>query len=192
MDHFYRSISGWFDFDDIYSSVVRASQSGAKFVEVGSYLGRSAAFMCVEIAKSGKDVRFDCVDLWPCSANGESEYDKFRENMKPVEGLFAPVRMSSVEASKLYEDNSLDFVFIDADHEYEGVKADILHWLPKVKTNGVLAGHDFAHYCPGVMKAVKELPGSFSVSRNSWFCSVRRQLKRTTVQKVRLPGLASR
>ena len=64
--------------------------------------------------------------------------------------------MISIEASKLYEDNSLDFVFIDASHEYEDVKADILSWLPKVKIGGILAGHDYNTF-EGVNRAVDEI-----------------------------------
>jgi hypothetical protein len=45
--------------------------------------------------------------------------------------------------SELFEDNSLDFVYIDANHTYEGVKEDIKYWYPKVKPGGLLLGHDY-------------------------------------------------
>ena len=71
---------------------------------------------------------------------------------------------------KRQEDGSLDFVFIDASHEYEHVKADILKWYPKVKNGGVLAGHDCYPNNPefgGVYKAVTEIFGTnFRVSEN--------------------------
>jgi hypothetical protein len=51
---------------------------------------------------------------------------------------------SSVEASKLIPDGSLDFVYIDANHSYDSVQKDIDAWLPKVKTGGVLGGHDIS------------------------------------------------
>jgi len=69
------------------------------------------------------------------------------------------LRMSSREASALVADGSLDFVFIDADHSYEGCAADIAAWLPKLKPNGLLSGHDYAnHDFPkfGVTRAVDE------------------------------------
>jgi hypothetical protein len=47
MNHFYKSIQGWFDFGNIYSHMVSISKDGTKFVEVGSWKGKSAAFMCV-------------------------------------------------------------------------------------------------------------------------------------------------
>lgn len=49
----------------------------------------------------------------------------------------------SVEAAAAVPDGSLDFVFIDADHSYEGCSADIAAWLPKLKQGGVLSGHDY-------------------------------------------------
>ena len=55
----------------------------------------------------------------------------------------------------MYEDNSLDFVFIDASHKYIDVKEDIINWLPKVRKGGILAGDDFSW--SGVRRALKEL-----------------------------------
>lgn len=55
---------------------------------------------------------------------------------------------------------ALDFVFIDADHTYGGVSADIRAWLPKIKRGGAICGHDAAHpNFPGVSKALDELFG---------------------------------
>jgi len=67
-----------------------------------------------------------------------------------------PIRKKSTEAAKLYEDNSLDFVFIDAAHDYENVKADITSWYPKIKIGGVIAGHDYYESWPEVKMAVNE------------------------------------
>lgn len=71
----------------------------------------------------------------------------------------------STEAAKEVADGWLDFVFIDADHSYEGCKADIEAWLPKVKKGGLIGGHDYEnHDFPkfGVTRAVDEF-----VSRHS-------------------------
>lgn len=73
------------------------------------------------------------------------------------------VRMDTVEAAKTVEDGSLDFVFVDADHSYEGCKADIEAWLPKLKPGGLMCGHDYAHpEFPkwGVKQAVDEFAAS--------------------------------
>ncbi len=49
----------------------------------------------------------------------------------------------STEASKIIQNESLDFVFIDAGHDYESVKLDLEHFCPKVKQNGLITGHDY-------------------------------------------------
>jgi len=165
MEHFYHNIGeDWFSYPQLYKRIVDNSQDGAHLVEVGSWKGRSAAFMAVEIINSNKNIKFDCVDTWKGSIEHttydviteEKLYDVFLSNIEPVKHIINPIRMTSIEASKLYEDNSLDFVFIDASHEYEDVKEDILAWLPKVKIGGILAGHDYNTF-EGVNRAVDEI-----------------------------------
>jgi predicted O-methyltransferase YrrM len=68
--------------------------------------------------------------------------------------------MSSLEAAAQFEDNSIDFVFIDAAHEYEFVKEDIAAWYPKVKPGGLFAGHDYNW--TGVHKAVSEFSQQYN------------------------------
>ncbi len=53
------------------------------------------------------------------------------------------MRMYSVEAAKVFGDNSLDFVYIDGDHSYEAVTHDIIEWIKKLKPGGILAGDDY-------------------------------------------------
>jgi glycosyltransferase involved in cell wall biosynthesis len=66
------------------------------------------------------------------------------------------VRKTSEEAVKVIK-NVLDFVYIDADHSYEGVKRDLISWFPKIKDGGVLSGHDYNHpNFPGVKQAIDE------------------------------------
>ena len=68
----------------------------------------------------------------------------------------------SKDASRLFKDNSLDFVYIDAQHSYGGCREDIGLWWPKLKKCGVFAGHDYINgKLPegefGVKRAVDEL-----------------------------------
>jgi len=169
MEHFWRSVPGFFQLCDtqFYKAMIDRVQSPAHFVEVGSYKGRSSAYMAVECANSGKVIQFDCVDTWMGSEehqkgkNFEDDdvvnnrlFEVFTNNMKPVEGLYKAIRLASVDAAATYEDGSLDFVFIDASHDYENVKADVIAWYPKVKVGGIISGHDFHH---DVADAVHEL-----------------------------------
>jgi hypothetical protein len=84
--------------------------------------------------------------------------------------------MKSLDAVSRFGDHSLDFVFIDASHEYEDVKADIIAWIPKIKPGGVLAGHDYYiddfDYYPGVKQAVNEEFSEFEAKYNCWIFQV--------------------
>ena len=169
--HFYESIPGWFNFQDIYREAVERARDGAVFVEVGTWLGRSAAFMATEIANSGKRIKFYCVDTWKGSPapqyqsvareleqRGRSVYEEFLINMTRgglvLGGHFNTMISDSVEAAKAFEDGSLDFVFIDGAHDFHSVSRDVQAWLPKVAVNGLIGGHDAN--CPGLMNAVKQ------------------------------------
>jgi predicted O-methyltransferase YrrM len=166
MEHFYESIQGWADgIPTLYESMVNNAKDGDHFVEIGSWRGKSTAYLAVEIVNSGKKIKLDCVDTWQGSLNEELHqtdpsvvndtlFDEFVSNMKPVEGYYTPVRSTSTEAANLYEDGSLDFVFIDAQHDYESVTSDIAAWISKVKPGGILAGHDLPH--PPVRQAVAD------------------------------------
>jgi hypothetical protein len=169
MEHFYKNIHGWIDADllQLYTESVLNNSDGSHFVEIGSWKGKSASFMCVEIINSGKKIQFDCVDPWTGSEEHQKGkmyedkdvlngtlFDTFTENMLPVKDYYKPVKLPSVEASKLYADESLDFVFIDGAHDYENVCADIQAWLPKVKKGKILSGHDWK--VGGVKQAVTD------------------------------------
>lgn len=139
----------WFTFRKLYTDVVASFPSGSTFVEIGSWKGKSTSFMAVEIINSGKKIDFYCVDTFEGSVEHKDNpelpflYDIFKDNMKPVEGYYTDMRMTSMEAVKKFQDESIDFVFIDGSHEYEDIKNDIVSWLPKVKKGGILAGHDY-------------------------------------------------
>lgn len=53
------------------------------------------------------------------------------------------IRDFSINAANQFQDNSLDFVYLDANHKYDFIKQDIDLWWPKVRRNGIFAGHDY-------------------------------------------------
>lgn len=181
MEHFYEKIKGWFDFQNTYTRMVNEHGDGAHFVEIGTYLGRSLSYLAVEIANSGKKIQLDAVDTWQGSPDEPYQqiqeevkngtlWNDFLRNIEPVKEYVNIVRSDSVEASKLYADESLDFVFIDASHHYKYVKADLDAWYPKVKKGGFIGGHDYdppfrtPNGIHGVYEAVNELfPNDFQV-----------------------------
>ena len=191
MKHFYdekhpngsSKIHGWFTFPALYSSMVKRFPSDAlwnilwkptaHFVEVGAWKGRSAAYMGVEIINSGKNIKFDCIDLFTGDQNphtrlnqgisdeglkdileNDTLYKECVSNLEPIKDYVNIIKGESAESASLYKDKSLDFVFLDAAHQYDNVKADLEAWYPKVKDDGVLAGHDVG--TKGVQVAVCE------------------------------------
>lgn len=84
--------------------------------------------------------------------------------------------MDSVEAAKGFKDKCLDFCYIDADHSYDSVKADIRAWKPKVKDGGYLCGHDYDSHLPNcdVTRAVHEIfnPETVGTGECDWWVQV--------------------
>lgn len=166
MNHIYQLPEfgeNWFNYEILYSDMVKLFPSGSKFVEIGSWKGKSAAYLAVEIINSGKDISLDCVDTWMGSSEHiedenvktNSLYELFIKNTSSLSSVINPIRMDSVSASKKYQDNSIDFVFIDGSHDYKSVKLDISSWITKVKIGGIIAGHDYDCW-KNVRKAVDD------------------------------------
>jgi precorrin-6B methylase 2 len=189
MDHFYKTIEGQFNYEDVYNRAVQemSIDKGSVFIEIGAWLGRSSSYMCVEILNSKKNIKFYIIDNWSGSPddvgengssslidymkiknfNSEQVYDTFKKNMRPLNN-YIDLKMSSIEAANMFKDNSVDFLFLDGDHRYNEVKKDIIAWLPKIKIGGIFSGHDF-HY-PSVNRAVLELLYQVKpISQNSYW-----------------------
>ena len=117
--------------------------------EVGVESGRFAQTLC----KSNPGLHLYCVDAWlsygayrqhVSQARTEWMLERARERLSGYS--YTIIRKFSVEAAEDIEDGSLDFVYIDANHAYEHVVADIAAWLPKVRSGGIISGHDYAHW----------------------------------------------
>lgn len=151
---------------------------GGQILEVGTWLGSS--LWGAVMATHQRGVTVWAVDSWEGSTDfpgGASEqaarWRAFLQNMADsgLERFTRIVKLRSAEAAALFDDASLDLVFIDGDHSEAAVRADISAWLPKVKSGGVLCGHDYGDHFPGLTRAVDELfgtraavsPGSYRV-----------------------------
>jgi predicted O-methyltransferase YrrM len=176
MQHYYKNVPGWAAFEQLYIDAVRQFPTGSRFIEVGSWLGRSAALMGVEIENSGKDIEFVCVDPWEDGGPDLRDtqyfrcldapvYEIFQRNVAPIAHRLKAMKMESVEASRWFPDQSVDFIMLDGDHSYDAVMKDIEVWLPKMKKGGTMAGDDFTW--PGVETAVqRHFHGRAKVSIN--------------------------
>jgi len=163
----------WFTYPNLYRLMVDRCEPNGAIVELGSWKGRSSAFLVVEAKNKSPNISIHIVDTWLGSEEHANEmkdnlYEKFKSNMARLEGLYQEHRMTTDEAVLLFEDASLDAVFIDADHRYEAVRRDIANWMPKVRKGGILAGHDYIHTWPGVVQAVNESISGFSTMEQCW------------------------
>lgn len=86
-------------------------------------------------------------------------YESAVDAVRPFGDRVHIISASSMKAVVQFEDRSLDLVFIDADHSYEGCLADIIAWTPKVKIGGYVCGHDYANKRGDVKGAVDEMFG---------------------------------
>ena len=119
-------------------------------VEVGSWRGESAAIF----AESGKFNRLACVDPWEGVPTVEAAFDEVAARFP----IISKRKMVSMQAARLMRE-PVDFVYIDARHGYQHVKADIEAWLPRVRPGGIIAGHDYEWRHRGVVQAVYETLG---------------------------------
>ena len=170
----WQDIPGWTCKDTLalYSEWANDIDRGT-IVEVGCAYGRSFAFLGSVVRRR---VDIVAVDLWSEHMGGDNLHPSVFERMQsygsPIESfrtnleLHGPdrhmriVQGESTTVAQTFDDWSVDAVFIDADHRYEHVRADIAAWLPKVRRGGMIAGHDYeSREFPGVVQAVKETFG---------------------------------
>lgn len=164
----YLQIDGWFDYKKTFDFLVSEVPNNGIFVECGAWLGKSSSYLC-DIAKDR--ITINIVDNWKGSinelnstqklANNSNIYELFISNMGNRK--FNAIISDGVEASKIFDNNSCDVVFIDMEHTYDAVKKDIISWLPKVKIGGYIAGHDYTSDWQGVIDAVNEIFGKENI-----------------------------
>lgn len=132
--------------------------------ELGVRFGQTSRYLL----ENCKDLKVIGVDLMQINedadvSKGEETYENwdwngYRKLIKSIEDKFGDrfdMRIAdTTEVSKTIPDGSLDWVFIDADHSYNGVLTDIKNWTPKVRKGGIVIGHDIDR--PGIRKAVNE------------------------------------
>jgi predicted O-methyltransferase YrrM len=131
---------------------------GARFLEVGSFLGASACFLAAAAQEIGGGTMVHCVDTWSNDAMAEGQRDtwnEFKKNTAPYSSVIISQRGHSVEIGRKFTE-PLDLLFIDGDHSYEGCRADVLTWMPHLKPGGTLIMHDYTPSC-GVPQVVAEL-----------------------------------
>lgn len=130
-------------------------------VEVGVKFGRTTFFLLDNLS----DIKLFSIDRDISMFYNNEVKKKYGDRLIPIQGL-------SWDVADQVTDNSVDLVFIDADHSYPAVKKDIIAYIPKLKQGGILSGHDIDY--PGVNRAVNELIEKYDVGPNHvWFKKIK-------------------
>lgn len=116
-------------------------------VEVGVLQGKYLFMLC----KLNPQMKLYGVDPWKVyndypDLSDQKTFDLFYEQTKEKLASFSNyelIRESSMDAIKKFEDESLDFVYIDANHEDPYISEDIIEWSKKVRKGGIISGHDY-------------------------------------------------
>jgi len=184
--------------EELARSVARP---GMMALEVGSWAGASSSIIG-KVVQENKGHLY-CVDWWkgnvtvPSMLSQAAEtvvFQLFWDTIKRagLDGCVHPMRMKSEVAALILGKCIFDFVFIDAEHSYQGVLADLKAFYPTVKADGLFCGHDCevklkdadpdiieAHkdedwYAPlnmhcGVIKAVGEMFPNHELKDRIWY-----------------------
>jgi cephalosporin hydroxylase len=130
-------------------------------VEIGTWIGESAVLfaahykqvVCVDLWEmSPEQVEHD-LKTWNCTRSELKE--EYLKRIQPYDNI-AYIQTSSLAAAELFPTGSIDMIYLDADHSYEAVLADIKAWLPKLKVGRYFCGHDYQPGFEGCMRAVNK------------------------------------
>lgn len=135
-------------------------------VEVGVHQGVNAR----SIIASWQGRMLHLVDPW--KATPRFFDNEIAQLVQEFEPRIIAHRALSLDAAPTFQDEFLDFVYIDADHTYEAVLADLKAWYPKVRHGGILCGHDYdgnAAHNGWVRQAVNEFGIEITVTRCTSF-----------------------
>jgi predicted O-methyltransferase YrrM len=134
-------------------------------VEIGSYRGRSAAAWYQGI--QGRATLY-CIDPWDADypEGTPSDYGVFKTQMEMMGYTPEVLQMPSALAVAIFADASVDAVFIDGNHVEAGLDVDL--WLPKLKTSGLLCGHDWRSGKTLESEILKRLPDARLVTGSIW------------------------
>lgn len=115
--------------------------------EIGTARGSYAITLSINIPR----LKLYCVDAWSTYTGlndytDQNQLDEYlahaMKRLEPYKGIEI-VYSLSMDAVKKFADGSLDFVYIDANHEFPYVAEDLFYWSKKVRSGGIVSGHDY-------------------------------------------------
>ena len=168
-------IPGWMSDKELEWLSTRASKlkSGAIYLELGSYCGRSLLAAGLSLTSGSTlisvDVNWDNED-----STNHHLLDTFKmiKAARDQEINLCAMQMSSEKAFDMFKNMSFDMIFIDGSHTYKNVFYDISHWTQRVRSGGIISGHDYCDGWPDVQKVVNRFIPTKSLCDSIWFDTI--------------------
>jgi len=138
--------------------------------EIGTRIGAYAKELCLALP----GLKLYCIDPWKAypEYNEISDQSQLNRQFERAKRTLTPygceiIREESMNAVRRFGPNSLDFVYVDGNHDYKYALEDITEWTKIVRPGGIVYGHDYTNDHQGVMQAVHEYISKNSIS--PWF-----------------------
>jgi len=178
----YLESDNWFNYQKFYDLI--SEKKFDSLIEVGVWKGHSISYL----ANKNRDSKIWAVDLFEDTTDNYYQndylnrqipfiYEIYNMNLikNDVRDIITDIKGDSQESAEKFSDGSVDFVFIDANHEYDKVVADIDSWYKKIKFGGIISGHDYGSW-PGVTQAVNEFVNKNKLNLQTyegyvWYCN---------------------
>jgi len=146
-----------FDYGPLLDQLLARVPVNGLAVELGCFLGCSTAYIAQFFKQRQQAVRFITCDTFQGYAAANQFYFETLNNLKAcgVRDNVHVVTARSWDLADLFDSQEVDFVWVDAAHDYPSVQHDLEAWLPKLKSAHCIAGHDYSE--TGVKRAVDEM-----------------------------------
>lgn len=119
-------------------------------LNTGAEMGVERGFYSEALCKANPNLKLYSVDAWKAYKGYRDHVDQVKLNRfyKETKERLAPyncevIKDWSMEAVKKFKDESLDFVYIDGNHDFKNVTDDLAEWSKKVRKGGIVSGHDY-------------------------------------------------
>ena len=131
--------------------------------KAGAEIGVCSGEYSEVLLKANPELRLLCIDpwerywspwkYWVNTRRAETRFERTKERLAPYKAVEF-VRKRSMEAVNDVPDQSLDFVYIDGLHDFDNAMMDVIAWSAKVRSGGVVSGHDYLNMYGGQVPAV--------------------------------------
>lgn len=143
----------------------------------GAEIGTDQGEYAEVLMKANENLSLLCIDPWKAKAYKKGEQPESNEDQEFFDKRFEEtterlqqfanahiIRSTSMEVVEIVGDKTLDFVYIDGNHDFINVAQDIHYWFNKVKPGGILAGHDYVRYPSRKFNHVQKVVNAYMTS----------------------------